>query len=99
MFANSSETQNDADVVLSLFDCMRYKVEDPSGYNLEKLKDEYGNKYFRSLKIIKNTYGADDSRIGLGFCGEIGMFKELKKMKDMQESDYNDVITKQFFLK
>ncbi len=98
-FADSSQTQNDADIVLSLFDPMRYKVADPSGYNLDKLKDEWGNKYFRSLRVIKNTYGGDDVRIGLAFAGEIGLFKELKKMKEMQESDYNDVTTKQFFLK
>ncbi len=48
-FADSSSTQNDADVVLALFDPMRYKVADPSGYNLDKLRDSYGAKYFRSL--------------------------------------------------
>jgi len=42
-FAESSQTQNDADVVLALFDPMRYKVADPSGYNLDKLKDEYAD--------------------------------------------------------
>lgn len=97
-FADSSQTQNDADTVLSLFDPMRYKVADPSGYNLDKLKDEWGNKYFRSLRVIKNTYGGDDVRIGLGFCGEIGMFKELKKMKDMTDGDYEDVVNKSWFL-
>jgi hypothetical protein len=97
-FADSSSTQNDADVVVALFDPMRYKVEDPSGYQLDKLKDEYGAKYFRSLRLIKNSYGEDDVRIGLGFLGQIGMFKELPRLKEMTESTYQSVVNKSFFL-
>lgn len=97
-FAESSQTQNDADVVLALFDPMRYKVADPSGYDLEKLKDEYGAKYFRSLRLIKNSYGEDDVRIGLGFMGQIGMFKELPRRRDMTDADYQAVVDKTFFL-
>jgi len=97
-FAESSSTQNDADIVLALFDPMRYKVEDPSGYQLQRLVDSYGAKYFRSLRLIKNSYGEDDVRIGLGFMGQIGMFKELPKQKDMTDSDYDSVISKSFFL-
>jgi hypothetical protein len=97
-FAESSSTQNDADIVLALFDPMRYKVADPSGYNLEKLKDDYGAKYFRNLRLIKNSYGEDDVRIGLGFMGQIGMFKELPRRKDMTDADYESVVNKSFFL-
>jgi hypothetical protein len=97
-FAESSSTQNDADVVLALFDPMRYKVNDPSGYELPKLVDGYGAKYFRSLRLIKNSYGEDDVRIGLGFMGQIGMFKELPKKKDMTDADYESVTNKSFFL-
>ena len=97
-FAESSQTQNDADVVLALFDPMRYKVADPSGYELDKLKDSYGGKYFRNLRLIKNSYGEDDVRIGLGFLGAIGMFKELPRKKDMTDADYEAVVNKTFFL-
>jgi len=97
-FADSSQTQNDADVVLALFDPMRYKVLDPSGYNLDKLKDDYGAKYFRSLRLIKNSYGEDDVRIGLGFMGQVGMFKELPRRRDMTDADYQAVVDKSFFL-
>jgi hypothetical protein len=98
-FADSSQTQNDSDVVLALFDPMRYKVADPSGYNLDKLIDQYGAKYFRSLRLIKNSYGEDDVRIGLGFMGQIGMFKELPRRKDITDADYEAVTNKTFFLK
>lgn len=98
-FKDSSSPSEDCDVALALFDPMRYRVPDPSGYNLDKLVDTEGNKYFRSLRLIKNSYGADDVRIGLGFCGQIGMFKELKRKKDMTEADYEQVINKSWFLK
>jgi hypothetical protein len=97
-FADSSQTQNDADVVLALFDPMRYKVNDPSGYDLGKLKDSFGAKYFRSLRLIKNSYGEDDVRIGLAFMGQIGMFKEMKKKVEMTDGDYENIINKSFFL-
>ena len=97
-FSESSSTQNDADVVLALFDPIRYKVADPSGYNLDKLKDQFGAKYFRSLRLIKNSYGSDDLRIGLGFMGQIGLFKELARRNDMTDADYESVINKTFFL-
>ena len=97
-FKDSAVTQEDADVVMALFDPMRYKVADPSGYNLDKLKDEYGAKYFRSLRVIKNSYGSDDLRVGLAFYGELGIFKELPKNKDMTEEVYRRVINKNWFL-
>lgn len=77
---------------------MRYKVEDPSGYDMGKLRDEYGAKYYRSVRLIKNSYGEDDVRIGLGFMGQIGMFKELPKQKDMTEEDYKNILNKSYFL-
>jgi len=97
-FADSSSTQNDADVVLALFDPMRYKVPDSSGYNVNKLVDQYGAKYFRSLRLLKNSYGEDDVRVGLGFLGQIGMFKELPRKKDMSDADYEAVVNKTYFL-
>ena len=97
-FSESSSTQNDADVVLALFDPIRYKVADPSGYELNKLKDQFGAKYFRSLRLIKNSYGSDDLRIGLAFLGQLGIFKELKMKNDMTDEDYNSVVNKSYFL-
>ena len=98
-FKESGSTQEDADVVLALFDPMRYNVEDPSGYDLSKLRDQFGAKYYRSLRLIKNSYGEDDIRIGLGFLGSIGMFKELPKQRDITDSIYDSVLDKSFFLR
>lgn len=97
-FKETGNTQEDADVVLSLFDPMRYKVPDPSGYQLEKLKDSQKRKKYRSLKVLKNSYGADDVRIGLAFQPEIGMFKEMPKLADTTEDIYEDIISNVYFL-
>lgn len=97
-FSSSSESQNDADVIMSLFDPMRYKVACPSGYDLAKLRDTEGRKYYRSLQILKNSYGIEGVRAGLGFQPDTGIFKEMKKMPDMQPSDYDNITNNNFFL-
>lgn len=97
-FKESSQTQDDCDVCLALFDPMRYKVADPSGYDLDKLRDNVGTKYFRSLRILKNSMGIDDVRIGLGFLGEISTFAELPKKSQITDDDYEAVRNKTFFL-
>jgi hypothetical protein len=37
-------------------------------------------------------------RIGLGFMGQIGMFKELPKKSNMTDADYESVVNKTYFL-
>jgi DnaB helicase-like protein len=97
-FKESGNTQEDADIVMTLFDPMRYKLPDPSGYSLEKLRDGEGRKKYRSVKILKNSYGSDDIRIGLAFQPEIGCFKELPKVRDITDDDYTSVLDNTFFL-
>lgn len=97
-FKESGQTGDDCDFALALFDPMRYNVDDPSGYNLEKLRDGYGAKYFRSLRLIKNSYGEDDVRLGLAFLGQVGLFKEMKKRNQMLDEDYEAITNKTYFL-
>lgn len=97
-FKETAETQDNADVVLSLFDPWRYKVPDPSGYSLEKLRDEESLKKYRNIKILKNSYGSEDIRVGMAFQPQLGYFKELPKKKDIMEQDYLDVLDNTFFL-
>lgn len=97
-FKDSGSTQEDADVVLSLFDPMRYKVPDPSLYDLSRLRDGQGRKKYRSLRILKNSYGSDDVRIGLAFQPEIGHFREMRKLSDTTSADYEAILDNSFFL-
>lgn len=97
-FKESSNTVEDADVVFSLFDPWRYNVPDPSGYDLTRLRDENGVKKYRSLKVLKNSYGSDDLRIGLAVEPITGTFKEMKKLSEMTNSDYTNIINNSYFL-
>jgi hypothetical protein len=98
-FKDSGNTQEDADVVLSLFDPMRYKVPDPIGYDLTKLRDPVnGNKKYRVIKVLKNSYGVDDVRYGLAFQPECGMFKEMPKVSEVLEGDYDAILDNSYFL-
>jgi hypothetical protein len=97
-FKETGSTQENADIVLSLFDPMRYKVPDPSGYDLDKLKDESGTKKYRSMKILKNSYGSDDIRIGMALHPTVGLFKEMPKLKDITNHDYDAILDNSFFL-
>lgn len=88
----------DSDVVISLFDPLRYKTTDPS-YNAHAFINEMnGAKHFRSVKVLKNSYGEDDLRVGMAFQGAIGAFKELPRPKDMENFNYEEVFTGNYFL-
>ena len=81
-----------------MFDPVRYKVKDPSKYELDKLTGNDGTNYFRSLRLIKNSYGLDNLRVGLGFMGSIGRFKELPKQSVITDDIYQSVVDTTFFL-
>lgn len=97
-FKESGNTQEDADVVFSLFDPMRYNVPDPLGYELPKLRDASGRKMYRFLKILKNTYGREDIGIGMAFLPEVGLFKEMPRVFETTEDIYDSIKDNTFFL-
>jgi hypothetical protein len=97
-FKDTGSTQENSDITFSLFDPFRYKVNDPSGYDLDKLRDSMGRKKYRSLKILKNSYGSDDIRIGLAFQPEVGLFKEMPKLNETTEDIYTSILENDYFL-
>lgn len=102
-FSDTSATQNDAEVVMALFDPNRYHVDDIYGYKLDKLKEKEGNPMpgsnkYRQLSILKNNYGADAVGVGLAYQPQCGLFMELPYPKDMNEEIYNSVLDNSFFL-
>jgi hypothetical protein len=95
----SSNPGEAADVVISLFDPKRLRTTD-SNYDVDQFVDiSNGANYFRSLKILKNTYGEDMIKIGVGFMGVTGIFSELPKPKNMDNFEYNSLFNHTFFLK
>lgn len=93
----SGKPSEDSDCVISLFQPYRYKTTDLS-YNINNFIDQStGGDYFRSIKILKNTYGESDLRVGMGFMGSTGIFKELPKAKDMEFFNYDTLFNNSFF--
>lgn len=100
-FKSTSDMAEDADVVLSIFDPWRYKVNDPSGYDLDQLRDSEGSKYYRNFQILKNSFGKEDVRIGLAYEPSMGIFREMPKRfqgTDISPEIYNSIIQGSYFL-
>jgi len=95
---DSGNVIEDCDVAISLFNPYKYSLEEYMGYTVNDFTDASGNNKFRGLKIIKNSYGTDNLRIGLGFLGEVSLFKELTKSKEISQKELNSVISNDFFL-
>jgi replicative DNA helicase len=94
----SGRPAEDSDIVISLFQPSRYKTDDAS-YKIDKfIEPSSGADYFRSLKILKNSYGEADLRCGMGFMGSTGIFKELPKKSQMDDFDYSSLFNNGYFL-
>lgn len=100
MAKDSGTPIEDCDVSLSLYNPMRYKQNDPSGYKLENfVNPSNGAFYYRNLKILKSTYSESDLRLGVGFQGVTGIFSELPSSKNMDGFNYESLFDGQFFTK
>ena len=91
----SSQMGFDADLILGLFDPYRYKAFDSSGvYGGYTIKPVNGHEpstmtpgginRFRSIHILKNTFGQDGGVFGLKFLGECNNFNTLPKPDDTE---------------
>ena len=78
----SSQMAHDSDLTLALFDPFHYKAYDTKGhfggYDLLKgMMHPKGFSRFRSLHVIKNTFGFAGKMFGLKFLGESNDFSVL----------------------
>ena len=80
-FKDSGNTQQDANVIMSLFAPHRHELEGFRGYDITKLKDR-----FRSVGVLKNRDGPSDVRVGLQFVGEVGYFQEIPRAIKFKEN-------------
>lgn len=95
----SGTTGEAADYVISLFDPLRYNTGDAGGYDPKQfINEKNGWRQFRSIKIIKNTYGADSIRYGMAFHGPSGCFMELPKRDDMTPEIIEQVKNGTYFM-
>jgi hypothetical protein len=99
----SGDIVDASDLAISLFDPIKYGQSSKTGYTpMDFIDKSNGINYFRSAQILKSSYSADTLRIPLGFNGFCGQFKELPKRSDLQDYQYNELMTnvlnKSFFL-
>lgn len=94
----SGRPGEDADQVLSIFEPLRFRTKNLS-YDAEKFVDEEtGERHFRSVSVLKNSYGESDINIGMAMQGATGFFKELPKPSQMPIFSYESVTDNSYFL-
>lgn len=93
----SGSPGEDSDCVISLFDPLRYRTNDPY-YDAEKFIDPTGAKHFRKLKILKNSYGEDLISYPMAYMGITGIFRSLPKPNEMVNFDYEKIFNYSYYL-
>tara|TARA_R110000764_G_scaffold20407_8_gene52456 strand:+ start:8157 stop:9278 length:1122 start_codon:yes stop_codon:yes gene_type:complete len=78
-FKDTGNTYEDADLVIGLFNPFKLKISDDCGYIVDNFVSTKGYNRYRSLHVLKNSFGIDDISIGLLFRGEMGIWTELPK--------------------
>lgn len=88
-FAGTSDMYNDCDLALALFNPYKYSIDECVGYPVGKFVNNAGYNRFRSLSILKNSYGIDNVVLGYNFIGENGLFRELPKADEIPVNQYD----------
>ena len=78
---DSGNPPQDSEVMISIFNPNREKLNTYRGYNIKSLEDN-----FRTLTVLKSRFGECNVEIGTGFYGKAGIFAELPKPDEI--SDY-----------
>lgn len=79
-FKDSGTMLEDSMVALLMFNPIKAKLASHRGYDIRILGSNY-----RSLKCVKNRFGTSDIAVGLGFYGEIGLFRELPRADEIRD--------------
>jgi hypothetical protein len=93
-FKESGDPSENADVVLALFDPNRYQLKSCMEYILRQFLTAEKHNRFRGMYLLKNSWGADQVKLGMWFLGEIGMMKEIKPPQEISALEYEDLIAK-----
>jgi hypothetical protein len=78
-FAGSSDMYQNSDVAIGLMNPYKLKIFDYGNYDIEKFISTNGENRYRSLKIIKNSFGIDDIVVSFLFYGENGAMVQLPR--------------------
>ena len=97
-FKGTNDSVENSDFILALFNPYKHNLRNFNGYNTEDFISDKGHNRFRSLSLLKNSYGADDIDFGLGFLGEIGKFYELPTAEDLKNPIVKNQINEKLHL-
>lgn len=85
-FRDSSRPYDSCDVAIGMINPYKYQDYSHLGYDIHQFTSPFnGANRFRSLYILKNSFGADNIAFGNLFYGENGLYKELPNPKDIKE--------------
>lgn len=87
-FKGSGNMYEDCDVAMGLFNPAEYHIEENLDYQMGSFLNSEGFNRYRSLYLLKNTYGISNISLGMNFIGEIGHFRELPKASHMTPEKY-----------
>lgn len=101
-FADSSQTQRDADIVIALFDPFEGitttpTMRDANGYLLERLRDNKFRTFYRTLHVLKNSTDSSGIQIPMALHPILGILKTLPPAKEMTDEIYDSVLSGEFF--
>jgi hypothetical protein len=76
----------------------KLKVFEYGGYDIPRFISKNGENRYRSLKIIKNSFGIDDIVVSFLFYGENGAMVQLPKSEKLSyDKLINGNYTEEFF--
>ena len=70
----------DAEIVISIYNPNRDRLNTYRGYDITQLGDK-----FRIISVIKSRYGDSDVEIGVNYFGWINYWKEIPKPDDIYD--------------
>lgn len=87
-FADSSSVIRNADLVLGILDPTRLQDWNQASYDIRSLVTEEGHCMFRSVHVVKSTYGGSGSKLGFSFIGKCGYFRSIPPAANMTDALY-----------
>ena len=88
-FKGTGNTYEDADIVMGLFNPYKHGLDDFKKYKIKKTLSN-GFSRFRSISLLKNSYGADNLVAGFKFMGECGYFEQVAKPDNINYNIFNE---------
>ena len=82
----------DAEIVISMYNPNRDRLNSYRGYDISQLADK-----FRIISVLKSRYGDSDVEIGVNYFGWVNYWKEIPKPDDIY--DYTKYQNPQYILK